>query len=121
MGHGKVLLKDTHIRAIVGLPTPSSKREVRKFIGMVGHYRKFIKNFSDVVLPLTDFLKKEKKFQWSVECEEACHKIKSILTKYQSCSWVPGTGTGTGTRTGTRVRVPTRRYGYGYQARLKYG
>ena len=82
VGHGKVLPKDTNIRAIVDLPTPSSKREVRKFIGMAGYYRKFIKNFSDVVLPLTDLLRKEKKFQWSVVCEEACQKIKSILTKY---------------------------------------
>ena len=49
---------------------------------MAGYYRKFIKNFSDVVLPLTDLFRKEKKFQWSVEFEEACHKIKSILTKY---------------------------------------
>ena len=49
---------------------------------MAGYYRKFIKNFSDVVLPLTDLLRKEKKFQWSVVCEEACQKIKSILTKY---------------------------------------
>ena len=35
--HGKVLPKDTNIRAIVDLPTPSSKREVRKFICMAGY------------------------------------------------------------------------------------
>ena len=82
VGHGKVFPKDTNIRAIIDLPTPSNKREVRKFIGMAGYYRKFVKNFSDLVLPLTDLLGKGKKFQWSVECEEACHKIKSILTKH---------------------------------------
>ena len=82
VGHGQVLPKDTNIKAIIDLPTPNNKREVRRFIGMAGFYRKFVRNLADIILPLTNLLKKGVSFKWSKECEEACQKVKSILTNY---------------------------------------
>jgi len=41
------------VYVISGLPYPSSVREVRSFLGHAGLYRRFIKDFSKVALPLS--------------------------------------------------------------------
>ena len=37
-------------------PRPTTSDEVRKFLGFVGYYRKFIQNFSKIATPLTDLI-----------------------------------------------------------------
>ena len=46
---------------------------------MIGYYRKFCRNFSSVAAPLTDLLKKDKKYEWDDNCEKAFMKIKTLL------------------------------------------
>ena len=55
-------------------------KEVRSFLGLVGYYRRFVQNFSKIVKPLTNQLKKEVKFEWAPECEEAFQVLKEKLT-----------------------------------------
>ena len=79
VGQGKVKPIKAKVEAIEQYPTPTTKRELMRFLGMVGYYRKFCPNFSDIASPLTDLLKKNTKFIWSDQCETAFHKIKAIL------------------------------------------
>ena len=51
VGQGEVCPVEAKVLAIVELPTPETKRELRRFLGMVGYYRSFCRNFSGVVLP----------------------------------------------------------------------
>lgn len=37
-------------------PKPKTPEEVRKFLGFVGYYRRFIENFSRISRPLTDLM-----------------------------------------------------------------
>jgi len=39
-------------------PVPKNPKEIKQFLGLVGYYRKFIKNFSKIAKPLTKFLQK---------------------------------------------------------------
>jgi hypothetical protein len=59
---------------------PSSVSEVRSFLGMAGYYRRFIKGFSSIAKPLTELLKKDNKFVWTLKCEESVQDIKKKLT-----------------------------------------
>lgn len=68
------------VAAIVEFPHMKSQRQVRRFIGMCGYYRRFLPNFSKVASPLTNLLRKGKKFVWSLECEQAFAQIKTLLT-----------------------------------------
>ena len=47
---------------------------------MAGFYRKFCRNFSPVVAPLTDLLRKGAKFKWSDTCQAAFDKVKAMLS-----------------------------------------
>lgn len=47
------------ISCIVNYRTPSNTKEVKSFLGLVGYYRRFIKDFSKIAKPLTNLLKKD--------------------------------------------------------------
>ena len=47
------------ISVISQLPFPSCVREVRSFLGQAGFYRRFIRDFIKVALPLSNLLQKE--------------------------------------------------------------
>ncbi|RDY13887.1 Retrovirus-related Pol polyprotein, partial [Mucuna pruriens] len=49
---------------ITSLPNPTSVREVCSFLGYVGFYRRFIKNFSKLALPLSRLLQKDVDFNF---------------------------------------------------------
>lgn len=82
VGMGKVAPKRANVEAVTDFPAPQNRRGVRRFLGMVGYYRRFIKNFSEIATPLTNLLRKNVKFVWTKECEEAFEKLKAVLISY---------------------------------------
>ncbi|RDX94407.1 Retrovirus-related Pol polyprotein, partial [Mucuna pruriens] len=68
------------IDIITSLPNPTSVREVRSFLGHAGFYRRFIKNFSKLALPLSKLLQKDVEFNFDQPCIEAFQELKSRLT-----------------------------------------
>jgi len=55
-------------------------REVRSFLVHAGFYRRFIKNFCHISLPLSRLLQKDKVFKFDEECSRAFEKMKEKLT-----------------------------------------
>ena len=71
------------IQSIVGAERPTTKKQIRSFLGMVGFYRRFIPRFSAIASPLTDLTKKgcpNKIKDWSHECEAAFELLKQSVT-----------------------------------------
>ncbi|KAM1277780.1 hypothetical protein ACFX13_030847 [Malus domestica] len=62
------------------LPSPTSVREVRSFLGHAGFYRRFIKDFSKVAQPLCRLLQKEMAFEFTKECTASFNQLKELLT-----------------------------------------
>ncbi|CAN6704204.1 unnamed protein product [Malus baccata var. baccata] len=62
------------------LPSPTSVREVRSFLGHAGFYRRFIKDFSKISNPLCRLLQKDVSFDFNEECEKAFNHLKEMLT-----------------------------------------
>lgn len=49
------------ISAIQKFPLPTTPKAIKSFLGLIGFYRRFIKNFAKIVSPLTRCLKKDAK------------------------------------------------------------
>ena len=60
-------------------PTPVKVSEVRQFLGLVGYYKKFIKDFCRIAEPLTNLTRKDVPFVWAEECNDAFLLLKQKL------------------------------------------
>ena len=79
VGQGQVKPLEAKVNAISEFPVPKCKRQLMRFLGMAGYYRKFCKNFSGIAEPLTNLLKKSTKFKWNDKCQDAFDRLKAIL------------------------------------------
>ncbi|KAG9453132.1 hypothetical protein H6P81_006036 [Aristolochia fimbriata] len=67
------------IEVIEKLPPPTSVKGIRSFLGHVGFYRRFIKDFSKITKPLSNLLSKYVKFDFNTECLLAFDLLKQKL------------------------------------------
>ncbi|GJU93809.1 putative reverse transcriptase domain-containing protein [Tanacetum coccineum] len=67
------------IKAVKNWEAPRTSSEVRSFLGLVGYYRRLIKNFSKIAKPLTVLTQKSKTFDWGEEQENAFQTLKDKL------------------------------------------
>ena len=59
---------------------PTTKKQVRSFLGLVGYYRDHIPAFAEISAPLTDLKKgKAEHIQWSEAQERAYSLLKEYL------------------------------------------
>ncbi|GJU54967.1 hypothetical protein Tco_1228681 [Tanacetum coccineum] len=68
------------IDVISKLPPPTNIKGVRSFLGHVGFYRRFIKDFSKIARPLTKLLEKDTPFEFDDECRKEFELLKEKLT-----------------------------------------
>ena len=57
IGHGLVSPADLKVNAVREFPVPSTKKEVRQFLGLTGYYRRFIQNYAEHTFALTEATK----------------------------------------------------------------
>ena len=67
------------VELMSNLPTAKCVKDIRSFLGNVGFYRRFIRDFSAIERPLCNFLSKDVTFEWSQASEAAFHKLKTML------------------------------------------
>ena len=71
---------DPHkIEAIVNWPRPTNVTEVRSFMGLAGYYRRFVKDFSRIAIPLTQLTRKNVPFEWNEKREKSFQVLKKRL------------------------------------------
>ena len=78
------------MKAISNFPVPTRKRQLMRFLGLAGYYRKFCDtcNFSVIAEPLTNLLSTRTKFIWTNNCQKAFDILKAIL-KYETVLLAP--------------------------------
>ena len=80
MDRGQVRPVQAKVEAILDYPPPTTRRELCRFLGMVGSYRSFCKNFSAVACPLTDLISSNVVFKWTPRSQAAFESVKALLT-----------------------------------------
>ena len=70
---------ESKVKAVVEWPRPQGVRDVRAFLGLASFYRRFIKNFSLKVRPLTDLTRDSVVWQWTEKEENSFNSLKKSL------------------------------------------
>lgn len=68
------------VSAIKEFPTPRTVRQVRSFLGLASWYRRFVPGFAIMSAPLTQLLRKNQRWKWSENQENAFQLLKYALT-----------------------------------------
>ena len=84
LGHvikrGQVETDPRKIEAVRDWAVPSSRNQLQRFLGFANYYRRFVKNYSMIVNPLTRLTSPKEPYVWSEETERAFSEIKTALT-----------------------------------------
>ncbi|KAK3535368.1 hypothetical protein QTP70_010217 [Hemibagrus guttatus] len=81
ISHQGVEMDMVKVRAVTEWHAPSTVRELQHFLGFANFYRRFIRNYSSVVGPLTSLLRgKPKKLSWTDQAHIAFLQLKERFT-----------------------------------------
>ncbi|MCP4055404.1 MAG: hypothetical protein GY739_20660, partial [Mesoflavibacter sp.] len=75
------------VLAVTKYPPPTTMKELRRFLGMAGYFRRFISNYSAIAKPLTHLQEKDVVWHWSPECQAAFEELKRCLTSAPVLVW----------------------------------
>ena len=76
-----ILPQPRKVEAIKRISTPKSKKELRRFIGLVNYYRYMWKRRSHLLAPLAELSGAKTPFRWTPECARAFKEIKQAVNK----------------------------------------
>jgi hypothetical protein len=82
VGADGIKMDPEKIEAITKRKPPTNAKLLLELMGMTGYHRKFIKNYAHITAPWQKLLKKESKWKWDDDCQEAFDTIMRILTEY---------------------------------------
>ena len=75
------LLPDSSLlKAIREIPPPKTATEVRSFLGLAGYYRRYVKKFAAIAVPLHALTRKDAVFHWIPDCQTTFDRLKTLLT-----------------------------------------
>ena len=83
------------VDAIVKVPLPATVKDLRRYLGMINFYRRFIPGAAKILQPLNNLLKGTKKcnasIEWSEQTEKSFRESKSALTDATMLAYlIPG-------------------------------
>ncbi|CAM8963050.1 unnamed protein product [Rhodiola kirilowii] len=67
------------IEAVMSWGLPANLKQLRRFLGLTGYYRRFVPRYAQVAAPLTDLLRKDA-FVWTTKATDAFEQLKHLLT-----------------------------------------
>ena len=78
------------IRTILDWPEPKKVKDVQSFLGFANFYRRFISDYSKIVVPLTRMTRKGVPWSFTDAARDAFNTLKSAFTSAPIlASWVP--------------------------------
>ena len=66
--------------SIKNYPKPKTVKQCQRFLGLTNWLQKFCPHYASISAPLYNLLKKNTRFEWTDECQNAFDKLKSIFS-----------------------------------------
>ena len=84
LGQGLLEPQANKIQHIMNIQKPRDKKELRSYLGCIKYHRKFIENFAENAVVLTDMLAKRQpnKLRWSEQASAAFEYFRLKLSEY---------------------------------------
>jgi len=79
IGPDGIEMEKKKVNRVLSWPEPKNVKDVRKFLGLVNYYRRFIKNFAQVARPMNVLTRKDIKWQWKEEQQKVFDELKRIF------------------------------------------
>nr|XP_060492305.1 uncharacterized protein LOC132681655 [Panthera onca] len=76
---GQRRLSDARKETVLKIPTPTSRREVREFLGSAGYCCLWVPGFAEIARPLYEATKEGETFKWAEKEETAFNRLKKAL------------------------------------------
>ncbi|CAB3242850.1 unnamed protein product [Arctia plantaginis] len=68
-------------QAVSKFPVPCNQSDVRRFLGLAGFFRRFVKDFALLARPLTNLLRKDTTWQWAESQQNLFDTLKRLLVE----------------------------------------
>ncbi|KAI7909302.1 hypothetical protein M9X92_011710 [Pyricularia oryzae] len=78
---GEIRMEKSKIQAVKEWPQPQNVKDVRAFLGFVNFYKRFIKGYGAIATPLTNITKKDLKFQWTEQTQQAFEQLRNAVAR----------------------------------------
>ncbi|KAK7883026.1 hypothetical protein WMY93_029200 [Mugilogobius chulae] len=79
VSEGEIKMDPAKISAVRDWPTPTTRKQVQRFLGFANFYRKFIRNFSGIAAPLHALTSAKVRFQWTSQADAAFLRLKNAF------------------------------------------
>jgi len=73
-------ISDTKVKTIQEWPEPKKVKDIQSFLDFANFYRRFIFNYSDIVIPLTRLTRKNTLWNFDDDCRIAFNTLKQAFT-----------------------------------------
>ena len=80
VGASGIEMMPDKVKKVVEWPIPVNRTTLKGFLGLAGYYRRFVKNFAQIALPLNKLTSKKVPFAWSEKQQDAFERMKKALT-----------------------------------------
>jgi transposase InsO family protein len=80
IGREGIKMDPGKMKTVRDWPTPENLHDVRSFLGFANFYRRFIRAYSAIVRPLTALTRKEVRWRWGPEEQEAFDTMKEAFS-----------------------------------------
>ena len=75
-----LMMAQNKVDIIRDWPEPRKVKDIQSFLGFANFYRRFIYNYSDIVVPLTRLMRKDAPWNFSADCRRSFNSLKEAFT-----------------------------------------
>lgn len=72
-------LDESRVSAVKDWPTPTSRAQLRRFLGFTGYHQQFVPKYAEHCVPLFELLGSRSDWKWTARHEDAVSKLKDAL------------------------------------------
>jgi hypothetical protein len=68
------------VETVLQMQPPETVKQVHQFLGLMGYFRRFLKNYAKIVEPISKLTRRDVNWCWEDEQQSAFNTVKTMLT-----------------------------------------